>query len=209
MFDNSKQVEKWFAVNGDNTLRLDYPLDESSIVFDVGAYKGAWGEKIHNKYGSTIHMFEPVGTLVEDLKINFLGNSKIHIYSFGLSGRTRDTYINLIGKNLDGSTVLENIHEENMGTERIILKDIVEFIKENSIARIDLLKLNVEGLEFEILKELLFSDVAKVVSNIQVQFHNFIEGSERKRNLIQAMLEVDFVQEYDYPFVWEGWRRNR
>ena len=43
MFDNSKQVERWFADDGDNTLRLNYPLDENSVVFDVGAYKGAWG----------------------------------------------------------------------------------------------------------------------------------------------------------------------
>ena len=208
MFDNSEEVKRWFAADGDNTLRLDYPLDEESVVFDVGAYKGAWGKKIYERYGSTIHMFEPVRTLVEDLNINFLGHKKIHVHSFGLSGRTRDTYINLVGKDLDGSTVLENNQEENMGSEKIILKDIVEFIRENSIVKIDLLKLNVEGLEFEILKELLFSDVAKVVSNIQVQFHNFVAGSERKRSLIQAMLEVDFVQDYDYPFVWESWRRK-
>ena len=208
MLDNSKQVERWFADDGDNTLRLDYPLNEESVVFDVGAYKGAWGKKIYERYGSTIHMFEPVRILAEDLNINFLGHKKIQVHSFGLSGRTRDTHINLVGKDLDGSTVLENKHEENMGSERITLKDIVEFIRENSITRIDLLKLNVEGLEFEILKELLFSDVARVVSNIQIQFHNFVEGSERKRSLIQTMLEVDFVQDYDYPFVWEGWRKT-
>jgi len=35
-----KRVIPWFAVNGDQTLRLNYDLDANSLVFDLGGYKG-------------------------------------------------------------------------------------------------------------------------------------------------------------------------
>lgn len=39
-------IKEWIALNGDNTLRLDYPLDEQSVVIDLGAYHGDWTKKI-------------------------------------------------------------------------------------------------------------------------------------------------------------------
>ena len=36
----------WNLKKGDNRLSLDYPLNSTSIVFDVGAYKGNFTEKI-------------------------------------------------------------------------------------------------------------------------------------------------------------------
>ena len=31
-------VDRWFGDNGDHTLRLDYPLNEDSVVLDLGGY---------------------------------------------------------------------------------------------------------------------------------------------------------------------------
>lgn len=33
-------VKKWFQDNGGESLMLDYPLTNNSIVFDLGGYKG-------------------------------------------------------------------------------------------------------------------------------------------------------------------------
>ena len=44
----------WNLRRGDNTLSLDYPLNENSIVFDVGAYKGIFTEKVYNFFGSCL-----------------------------------------------------------------------------------------------------------------------------------------------------------
>ena len=32
------EVSRWFRHNGDDTLRLDYPLTANSVVFDVGGF---------------------------------------------------------------------------------------------------------------------------------------------------------------------------
>ena len=62
----------WYLKDGDNTLSLDYPLTEDSIIFDVGAYKGVFTSKINKKYKSKIYAFEPLDNyynfLVEKFK---------------------------------------------------------------------------------------------------------------------------------------------
>lgn len=42
---------RWATDKGDSTHRLNYDLDENSIVFDVGGYLGKWAELIYAKYG--------------------------------------------------------------------------------------------------------------------------------------------------------------
>ena len=45
-----ERCKPWFAVNGDETLRLDYNLTETSVVLDLGGFKGNFAESIFNKY---------------------------------------------------------------------------------------------------------------------------------------------------------------
>ena len=41
------EMTRWFSDKGDETLRLDYPkLNEESIVFDLGGFKGDFAQAI-------------------------------------------------------------------------------------------------------------------------------------------------------------------
>jgi len=55
-----KRVLKWRNIDVDNTLLYNFELDDESIVFDVGGYKGEWSEKIFCKYNCRIYIFEPI-----------------------------------------------------------------------------------------------------------------------------------------------------
>ena len=39
-------VDRWFADRGDQTLRLDYDLNENSVVLDLGGYHGSCSEHL-------------------------------------------------------------------------------------------------------------------------------------------------------------------
>lgn len=41
---NGKALQRWRKENGDYTHRVNYDLNEDSIVFDVGGYKGEWAQ---------------------------------------------------------------------------------------------------------------------------------------------------------------------
>jgi len=40
----------WFEVDGDNTLALDWKIDEHSIVWEIGGFEGRWAAQIQEKY---------------------------------------------------------------------------------------------------------------------------------------------------------------
>ena len=49
----------WTEVDGDNTLALDWPIDENSIVFEIGGYEGRWSLQMAEKYNPRLYIFEP------------------------------------------------------------------------------------------------------------------------------------------------------
>jgi hypothetical protein len=54
-----KRIKKW-ELSGLEDARYIYDLDENSIVFDLGAYKGEWSSQIYAMYSPKIYLFEPV-----------------------------------------------------------------------------------------------------------------------------------------------------
>ena len=47
-------IDDWFKNDGDNTLRIDYNLNNTSLVIDLGGYYGEFSQKIYDKYKCNI-----------------------------------------------------------------------------------------------------------------------------------------------------------
>ncbi len=92
-----REVRRWFAADGDHTLRLDYELDGNSVVFDVGGYKGDWAEAIFQRYGSTIHVFEPVPCFARQIRERFDGNARILLHEITLADASGTVSMSVAG----------------------------------------------------------------------------------------------------------------
>jgi cellulose biosynthesis protein BcsQ len=79
------------------------------------------------------------------------------------------------------------------------------FLQEKDIKRIDLMKINIEGCEYNLLECLIGIGFIKNIKNIQVQFHDFVEDAEKRMMEIQKNLQKTHYLTYQYPFVWENW----
>ena len=195
-----QRCKPWFAVNGDTTLRLDYNLTEKSIVLDLGGYKGNFAQNIFDKYSSTIHVFEPVTSFYSIIEDRFKDNDKVKAYPFGLSNEDKELYISNTD---DGSSVFIKTED----SEKIQLKSIINFLKENNIDKVDLIKINIEGGEYEILESLLEANLISMFKNLQIQFHDFIiENARERMESIQKQLAKTHETTYQYDFVWENWK---
>ena len=192
---------KWIKDKGDEKLRYDYPLNENSIVFDLGGYHGEFADKIYDKYRCSVYIFEPVKEFFEIIKEIFKSNQKIYAFDYGLSDKDESMEINI-------SNDASSVHKQDGVKETINLKSITNFIKENNIQKIDLFKINIEGGEYEILPEIVKSDFVKNIDNLQIQFHDFIENAEYKREEIREELSKTHVLTYDYYFIWENWKKK-
>ena len=195
-----ERVLPWFAAKGDETLRLDYDLNDKSVVFDVGGYKGEFAGDIFCKYNASIYVFEPLQSFFQIIKNKFVNNQKVKVYNFGLAGKDDQMQISL-------SDNASSVFLQSDDSETIQLKSIVNFIQENEIQSVDLIKINIEGGEYELLEALIENNLITVFKNIQVQFHDFLldDGKERM-SIIQEELSKTHQITYQYEFVWENWK---
>jgi len=190
----------WLLRDGDNKLTLDYPLNEESVVFDIGAYEGNFTEKINNKFRCHIFAFEPIDHSVKVLYKKFKNFPKVNIYSFGLSDKDKTVNISDIG---GASSIFKR--PEGQPNKSIEVRSFINFVNENEIKQIDLLYMNIEGSEYKLLNDIIDKGFIKYISHIQVQFHNFIPNAKKERKLIRKKLANTHKCNFNYPFIWERW----
>lgn len=195
----AERVKPWFEMNGDFTLRLEYDLNEDSVVFDVGGYKGEFASDLFCKYACFIYVFEPIEEFYSSIKNKFSNNKKIKTYNFGLSND--DIQIDISFSDNSSSAYINTDRKE-----KVYLRSVEKFIKQSGIQKIDLIKINIEGGEYDLLEQLIQSEMIKMFFNIQVQFHDFIvENAKERMKKIQDKLSETHSITYQFEFVWENW----
>jgi FkbM family methyltransferase len=199
----AQRVEPWFKAKGDETLRLNYPLNETSLVLDVGGYEGDFAASMIEKYNCYVHSFEPIPSFFKIIKNRFRGNKKVFTHCVGLSNVTKTERISL---NDNASSVFV----KSSKSIAIRLKNINEFLEEHQIEKVDLIKINIEGGEYDLLESLIEQKKITCFENIQVQFHDFVipDAKERMDNIQRALSETHFLT-YQFEFVWENWQLKK
>jgi FkbM family methyltransferase len=196
---HERSHRRWVADRGDETLRLAYPLRPESVVLDVGGYRGDWAAQVCDRFGCTVHVFEPIAEFADGLRRRFAGRAGVTVHAFGLAGRTREERFTLAA---DGSSSLR-------GGEGPVsrLSAASEVFDALGLARVDLMKVNIEGGEYELIEHLLDRGLIARIERLQVQFHDFVPDAARRMRELQARLARTHALEWQYEFVWESWRR--
>lgn len=197
------EVKRWFKEQGDGNLRLSYELDSDSIVFDVGGYEGNWAEQIHDKFNPSIFIFEPVPEYAKAIKGKFSNHPKIKTCEYGLSNKDNNLEIYL---NDDNSS----FHISKTGkVVKVEIKALsLNLLNELKVDKINLMKINIEGAEYELLDHIIDNGIISKIDSLQVQFHNFVPEAIKKRNAIRAKLNRTHTETWCYEFVWENWKKN-
>lgn len=199
----SRRCRQWFAIDGDSTLRLEYPLNANSVVFDLGGYRGQWASDIFSKYCCYVYVFEPAMAFYKIIENRFLLNKNVRTFPFGIAGENKKVSL---GVDKDRSSMFRSTVE----SEVVMLYSFKEFMDSNQIRNIDLIKINIEGAEYDLLDFIIEECLQTRISNIQVQFHDFVPDAQKRMEAIQKVLEETHELTWQYPFVWENWRiRNR
>jgi FkbM family methyltransferase len=198
-FDNTEEVIKWYQSDGDRTLLVDYPLNQDSVVFDVGGYRGDWSQKIADLYDCHIYIFEPVPEFFLDSVLRFSGNPKVRVFPFGLSSET-------ITLGIDRDSDSSSFHRLGHEKESVEVRDVVAFLEKNKVGKIDLMSINCEGAEFPLLFRMIESELITLIDNLQVQFHQDYPNAVELRDMIRHKLGKTHSESYNFPFVWESWK---
>ena len=193
-----KEVIRYFKDGGDDRFRFDFDLDKEAIVIDLGGYKGQWASDIFAKYLCRILVFEPVASFSDKIADRFKANSKIEVFCLAL-GDSKKT--ELIGISDDGSSffVKSQLHVQ------MEFEDVAEFFGTHNIGYVDLLKINIEGGEYELLSRLIETGLIHSINQIHVQFHDFVPNAEARMADLHQKLLLTHDLKLQYKFVWENW----
>lgn len=190
----------WVRDKGDETKRLNYQLNKGSVVFDLGGYKGDFAEDVYSRYNCSVFLFEPAKEFYDISEKRFANNPKVQCFNFGLSDINKEVFIS---DEDDGSSLVKGNTANNL--EKVQVKRFDETQRAINVGKIDLLKINIEGGEYDVLPHLIKENIIQNIDNIQVQFHNFIDNAEQMREKIRADLAKTHDEVWCYPFVWESW----
>lgn len=200
LFPSERQKNlKQFINNDGESLRYKYDLNENSIVFDLGGYKGQWASDIYAMYNCQIIVIEPQPVFFERIQERFQKNSKIRVYPFALGKSNRQEFISY---EEDASSSFSG-HSNN--ADVMTIEDVHYFFENNSISKVDLMKINIEGGEYELLNRMIETGLIKRVKNIQIQFHDFVPNAKIEMENIHIKLSITHKLTYQYKFVWENW----
>lgn len=194
------------------SMRYEYPLTPDSVVIDAGCYEGNFAKVISEKYGCHVLAFEPIKAMADFAASRLAIFPKVRVFTLGIGGRTRTERFahkgDMTGITSDGCT-----------SEEVNIRDIVEVLEEFTetpvsmpglhctvATPIALLKLNVEGCEFEILERILDAGLAHRFRHIQVQFHPVVHDYEARHQRIRDRLSETHELQYDAPWCWTGWK---
>jgi FkbM family methyltransferase len=143
-------------------------LTSNSVVIDAGAHKGEFSLQLIEKYACSCYLVEANPQLAVQLPSSVKG-----VINAALCDQDGIVKFS-ITENLEGSQVV-SLSSTEMNKDAIVeIKSLSlgTLLKRFDLKEIDLLKLDIEGAEFQLISS-LDSDVLSSISQITVEFHDF------------------------------------
>lgn len=191
---------KWRRQNGQAQLVQYGDLVPGDVVFDVGAYRGEWTDTVLGQQpAAQMHLFEPHPGFAEALEKKFAGRDHVHVHELAIGSTTGTMELSDAG---DASSSVAD-HGKSFEAKTMSVSD---FFAHTPVDRIALMKVNIEGGEYDLLPALIESGDITKVDRLQVQFHLFEPDMKALRDDIRARLEATHHCVWSYPFVWEEWQ---
>ena len=199
-FDNLQlYVESWeeFFIICEVFIEKDYNFlsTQDYILFDIGCNIGIASLFFsQNQKIKKIYSFEPVKDTYENALINFRLNkivsSKVEIFNFGI-GDADKTETFLFDRNIKGNTGIRGLKSINYKNSRsqekreVLIKDASKVflsIFSNNLKENSVLKIDCEGAEYEILRNLDKNNLISKVAIFIIEWHD--EGAAILENIL-------------------------
>jgi len=158
-------------------------LDNTSIIVDLGASKGGFSKEIAEKYCySMLVLVEGNPELSEKLKAFFKDNDMVKVVNAVIGSEPKDSVKFYLSELSSSSSLFRSFSELNKVKSEIDVKMLTlnDIFSVYGIKKIDLLKMDIEGAEWEMFEKFSKEDFDRI-EQISVEFHDFIEPGLKAR----------------------------
>ena len=149
-------------------------LNRESVIYSVGVGSNIdFDLELINSFGATVHAFDPTPRSIEWVKSQKLPKHFI-FHPFGLSAE--NGHMDFFPPAKASSTHFSPIdrYGDTNNVVRAPVKDIDTIASELNHKEIDLLKMDIEGAEYEVIEALPKNRVA--INQILIEFHHMYKG---------------------------------
>jgi FkbM family methyltransferase len=203
-------MRRFFAASRTNPdILIDVDLPEGAVVLDVGAFEGEWTTRILDRATAKgpqrlrIEAFEPAPSGHKRLRALLGDEPRVALHPFGLGGRDRDEQMVIAGPGT--SLYAAPSGPEPLGTATVPIRDVDGVLTSLGIEELDLVKINIEGGEFELIDRLHDTGWLARTGTVLVQFHEFAPRAHRLRRRNRRQLANTHRCTWSYPWVFERW----
>lgn len=165
---------------------------EANVIFDIGANVGETTLNIAKIAGesSLIYSFEPSELCYKKLKanidLNIFKNIKLHQFGFGEQEQTF-----YLAPDVENNRGGNRIRVNSELPHNIKIKQLDNYVKESDILNIDLIKIDVEGFEFNVLKGAIRT-IEKMRPTLFIELNN----DNLKQQNTNAKELISFLEQY-------------
>jgi FkbM family methyltransferase len=143
-------------------------LNSESVVIDAGAHRGEFSRTLMERYGCQCQLIEANPELATQLtEQNFN-----RVLPAALSAK--DGFATFIKrKNPEHGGIFSWSKEDSDSTAEVVTVSLETIVRQSGLTRIDMLKLDIEGAEFELIGKTSDPLLASI-GQITVEFHDFL-----------------------------------
>lgn len=180
-------------------LRYQYDLTPDSVVLDCGGYEGNWAKHIAARYGCRVHVFEPIPVFFRKCLAALRDSPTVTVHNMGVGNRTAIIPMHVNGDSSGAYAYQGELVDVSVQPLHIIFNNY-------GIGAADLVKLNIEGSEFDVLEDVIANGLVKRVTNWQIQFHDCAPNALARFDNIQKSLAKTHELTLDSGWIWQNWR---
>ena len=140
-------TSKWFLFNREK-LKYGMKYKREGLVLDIGSYLGEYTEKVlEMNPGMIFWLYEPIPEYFSICANRFKDRDNVTVYQTAVSADGRNIQMQIDGLR---SRQKPGVSPERIATKSISIQGIFD-----SVTEIELLKMNIEGMEYECLHKLI------------------------------------------------------
>ena len=201
---NEKDLKYQKALEYEIFVKEEYSFSKEKIIsantiFDIWWHIGlfsSWCRKYN--HNAQIYLFEPVASNYNQAYDNLKDDPNIHLYNFWIARESKKWIILVNDIKSMQSSKYESFLNNNWKPEQVEFITLSDAINKTWANTIDLLKMDIEWMEFEVLNNLT-DDIRNKISSLVLEVHILNDELENWWNELNTKLKKYFKEVKIFP----------
>ena len=159
-------------------------LHSDSVIIDLGGHKGEFSSEVHEKFDCTAFIIEAM----PDLYASIIQKPKLHTFHYAISDSIGSIQFH-VSENPESNSIFSQ-STTNAGTILVPSITLEAFMNQQGIESVDLLKMDIEGAEFQVVGDCI--DSLKKVDHFFLEYHGKVDQTKQLYTMLQQVESIGF-----------------